>query len=114
MQHLHGDDHDLVLRHEGEDSEPGRMPKDAEDHGGLPAEPGQHAAEDGHRGDLRHLADAHHWHDPLLGDVSGIFVAEKVSGQQEVAVVDHRIDERHHEQHKQEGLREIFDSLEPC
>ena len=113
MEHLHSDDHRLVLRHEGEHGKPSRMPEDAEDHRRLPAEPGEHAAQHRHREDLGHLPDAHHRHDPLLRDVGGVLVTKEIAGEQEIAVVDHRIDERGHEENEQERLREVFRGLEP-
>ena len=112
MEHLDGDDHGRVLREEGKDSEPGGVAEDAEDHRRLPAELGQDCAEERHRDDLRHLADAHHRHDPLRLDPHSR-AAEEIASHHEVAVVDHRVDERHDEQHEEIGASEELGRLQP-
>ena len=112
MEDLDGDNHGLIVRHEGEDGEAGGVAEDAEGHGSLPTEAGEEPAEDGHSEDFGDLADGHDGHDPLGFDADRR-AAEEAAGHDEVAVVDGGVDEGDDEEDEEEGFFEEGDGAEP-
>src|SRR5437764_1091267 len=76
-------------RRQREDAEPDSMTENAQRHRLAPAQPFKNQTEDGHRADLRYLADAHHGHDPVSGNPHR-FALEKGARPDEIALVDRR------------------------
>ena len=109
------------LGHEGEHGEPRRVAQDADNHGRPPAERLEDVAQERHRADLGDLADAHDRHHPVARDADAGVVPvdprrarEESLGPHEVSLMHRRVDERHHEQHQDEGVLQQPNRFEPC
>jgi hypothetical protein len=87
VQQLHRHDHRDAVGEEGEDRETGGVAQHADDHGDLPSQSRQHAAQQEHGQDLGHLAQAQHHHAEIAGDPHP--VGQEGVCHHEVAVVDH-------------------------
>ena len=91
MENLHQNDEFLVLWEEGVNRKARRVSEDADDHRGPPTQLLQGDAQDEHRENFRHLANAHDGHDPVAGNANAARFfrgAKEGAGPVEIAVMD--------------------------
>lgn len=112
VEHLDGDDETRVARisEQGEHTVADGMAEDADDHGPFPPQFFQNNSQREHGDDFGDLTDAAHHHGHFCGDAD---VGEKAVDHDEIAVVDHGIDERNEEEDCYKRKVEKFGRAQP-